>query len=995
MDIVYRCGVGAPAGPEPRRAVDEQLPVRQAPEDVGDGSGLAIVGIGASAGGLRALRGLFASMPSDTGMAFVVVSHHLAGHKSLLPELLGQTTTMRVDQASGGMVVEPDRVYVAPPGSNLAIADGVLRLVAPAASRGPPLPIDAFLCSLAGAARERAVAIILSGTGSDGTLGVKAVKAGAGLVLVQTEKSAEFPGMPASAIATGLADFVVSPEEMCGGLLRWARGSYLVDRTTLSGPETADAGVDGAEFRQILARLDATTGHDFSGYKQATLYRRIQGRQALHQLDRLQDYARFLQEHEEEVYALFQDLLIGVTRFFRDPDAFASLTEPLFALLAARADHASLRVWIPGCSTGEEAYSLAILIHECIGRLHKPLGVQIFASDVDPRAIESARQGRYAEGIAADVSAERLARFFTREDGGYRIGSEIRSMIVFATHDVPADPPFTRLDLVSCRNLLIYLDPELQRRVLELFHYALSPGGLLLLGSSESTTSLDGLFTPLSRRWKLYRRRETARGAIGLTDLPAHRRAARAPGVVLRPPSQSDSVQHALARTFAPPSVLVTERAEIVHVHGRTGAFLEPAQGRASVNLLEMAREGLRAPLSDLLRAVRRTPEQPAERSAHVRTNGEQRRISLVARKLAPPDPLSGLILVSFQELSAAPGSGRPPGPGEARREGEEPDPEPAADAAAQAAQILELQRTRSDLQASIEELENANEELAAGGEELQSANEELEASREEIQSLNEELQTLNAELRAKLTALSEASDDLLNLLSSTAIATLFLDRDLCIKRFTAEVAGIIPLKPSDLGRPLADFAAHVEHQQLASDATEVLRTLVPQEKEVRSDDGETTYLVRIRAYRTAANAIDGVVMTFVDITRLKQLEAAQEAARTHAEAIVETVRQPLITLDGELRVCSVNRAFCMLFGTSAAEVVGREIFDLPGTGWDVRGLRRLLEDVIPSDGVVEDYELACDLPATGRRTVRVDARRMPMGVNLASQILLAISPDA
>jgi len=947
-----------------------------------------IVGIGASAGGLSGFQGFLSHMPTDSGMAFVIISHHQAGQQSLLPELLSHATKMRVEEASEGMVVEPDHVYVAPSGRNLALSGGRLRLAMPTTPRGPPLPIDSFLCSLAHDVGNRAAAIILSGTGTDGTLGVRAVKGESGLILVQDEVSADFPGMPASAVATGLADCVVPPEEMPEHLVAWSRGSYL---RGVAASALATRAMPQEELATILALLRARTGHDFSGYKPSSLHRRIQRRQTLHQLDRSRDYLRFLEEHEQEVRALFQDLLIGVTGFFRDGGAFEALEAPLAELMTAKPDHAVLRVWIPGCSTGEEAYSFAILLAECIGRLGKPLGVEIFATDLDPQAIATARRGRYPEGITADVSKQRLARFFVRQDREFEVKKEIRAMVVFAIHDILGDPPFTRIDIVSCRNLLIYLGVELQRRVLALLHYALNPEGLLLLGSSESTTSAGDLFTPLDRPGKLYRPGGAPLGAIGVAEFPRRRPGARHLRPVTSKGSSSESTARALARAYAPPSVLVTERAEIVHVHGRTGRFLEPAEGRANVNLLDMAREGLRPALTWLLREVERAPERPVRRDARFRANGDYRSVCLVARQLAASDALPGLILVSFEERSAAVEPSPAALGGEVRREHKVLDSE-------RNSLVRELERTRGELQAAIEELQSANEELASSteeaqstNEELQSANEELETSREEMQSLNEELQTVNAELREKVTELSQATDDLLNLLSSTSVATLFLDRDLCVKRFTAEIVEIFPLKLSDVGRPLSDLAAHVHHDRLAEDAAEVLRTLVPEEKEIRSSDGET-YLMRVGAYRTSHNVIDGVVMTFVDITRLKQLEAANEIARTHAEAIVETVRQPLLTVDGGFRVRSANPAFCSLFQTSPEVVVGHEIFELPGAGWDVLALRKLLQEVMPNNTIVEQYELACDFPTTGRQNVCVDARRMPVEGDRPDLILLAIS---
>jgi two-component system CheB/CheR fusion protein len=974
--------------PEEKRPPSGALEVRAE-----DGSPFPVAGIGASAGGLRALQAFFSRVPPECGMAFVVVSHHHAEQQSLLPELLSHSTKIQVDEASEGVVVECDHVYVAPPGRNLALARGMLRLVAPRPSHGPPLPIDSFLRSLANDVRDRAVAIILSGTGTDGTLGVQSVKAASGLVFVQDPESAEFPGMPSSAIATGLADFVGPPEDMPERLFAWARSSYL------QGAPPAEPELpirDREQFTHILALLRARTGHDFSGYKPTTLLRRIQRRQSLQKLERLQDYARFLGQRDEEVHALFQELLIGVTGFFRDGEAFEAVEAALLEILAAKPDHATLRVWVPGCSTGEEAYSFAILLRECIDRLNKPLGAQIFATDLDPQGVDAARQGLYPEGIASDLSKERLARFFSKEDGIYRVKKEIRGMLVFATQDILGDPPFTHMDFVSCRNVLIYLGAELQRRVLALLHYALNPGGLLLLGSSESATNLEELFTPLDRRWKLYRRREAPPGALALTDLPVYRRNAGYSPSIAQQGSSLEAASRLLARTYAPASVLVNDRADIVHVHGRTGGFLEPAQGRASINLLEMAREGLRPALAWLLREVEGVPERPAERSVRIRADAGFRRVRVTARKVASPDPLAGLILVSFEETPTAFEPGSEPRRGTARREGEAPEREGETPSL-----VLELERTRSDLEATIRELQSANEELASSSEEvqstneeLQSANEELETSREEMQSLNEELQTVNAELRARLNELSQASDDLLNLLNSTSVATLFLDRDLCIKRFNPDIAEIIPLQPSDVGRPIADLALRVDHELLTDDAAEVLRTLAPKEREITSIEGETIYLMRIGPYRTSQNAIDGLVMTFVDITRLKEMEAISELARTHAEAIVEAVRQPLLTLDAELRVQSVNRAFCELFETSRDAVEGLEILALPRARWDLPGLRQLLQEILPRHVLVEGYELACEFPTTGRRTVRIDAIRMPVEGDRPTLILLAISAD-
>lgn len=954
---------------DPARKQASERPSRSSPP---------VVGIGASAGGLRALEAFFSRLPADTGLALVVVSHHSPAEKSLLPEILSRSANVAVEEATDGVRLRPDRAYVAPPGRLMELAEGTLRFVVSSRPSTPPLAIDFFLRSLAQDAEERAAAVILSGTGTDGTLGVQAVKAGGGIVLVQEEASAEFPGMPASAIATGLADFVVPPEAMPGRLVAWMRGSRP---RSPAGGEAADA--TGPDYERILGLLRARGDRDFSGYKPGTVLRRIERRQNLHQLASIADYARLLQENEAEVRALSKDILIGVTAFFRDAPAFEALREPLTDLLAGIPEYGVVRAWVPGCSTGEEAYSLAILVRECIEQLDRPLSAQIFATDVDPQAIETARGGSYPLDVATDISQQRLTRSFVEEGGLYQVRKEIREMLIFANQDVLADPPFTRVDIVSCRNLLIYLNGDLQRRVMSLFHYALNPGGLLLLGTSEATTGVDELFEPVDRSWKLYRRSQSTRSTPPAV-IPSYRPAGRTHTAPSPRTSPAESAARLLARNYAPPSALVNGRGDVVHVHGRTGAFLEPAPGRASMNLLEMAREGLRPALSWLLREAARSPERSVEREVRVTVNGHARPARVVARQLAPPDPFAGLVLVSFEESSSVPDGGTAPPPTPARPPGAEASPSPPA---------AELEQVRSDLQATIEQLQSTNEELAssneevqATNEELQSANEELETSREEMQSLNEELQTVNAELRAKVDELSRASDDIENLLNSTSVAILFLDREFRIKRFNTDVERIVRIQPSDVGRPIRDLAVHIDPSDLHEKAELVLRTLVPQEIEVESDTG-AGFLMRVSVYRTRQNVIDGVVLAFVDITRQKELEEA-------ATSIVETVRQPLVTLDGDLIVQTANRAFCDLFRTSLSAVVGRPIFGLPDARWDVPRLRELLYEVIPQDTVVEDYELACDLPLRGERIVRVDARRMQRRGGRETLILLALTVD-
>lgn len=885
-----------------------------------------MVGIGASAGGLEALEELFAAMPADTGMAFVVVTHLHPTHKSLLPELLGRCTSLPVVEAADGVKVEPNRVYVAPPGSMLAILGARLQRMDLPVAPAPRLPIDYFLRSLADDQGERAICVILSGTGTDGTLGLRAVKGGSGMAMVQEPSSARFSGMPASAIATGLADFVLAPRAMPQRLVAYSREPYLAGAEGPAGAlGPAPASMPGAAAREdsdlvpeplqkIFVLLRARTGHDFSGYKPSTIRRRIERRMAVHQIVEPQSYVRLLQSKPEELEILFKELLITVTSFFRDAGAFESLAKSgLAPRLAALPEHASFRVWAPGCATGEEVYSLAILLREGLDAAGRQLDVKIFGTDLDSQAIEVARIGRYPEGIAADVSAARLERFFVGEEGGYRVRREIREMTVFAVQNVIRDPPFTRLDLLVCRNLLIYLNADLQRRILPMFHYALKPGGLLFLGPSETLGGSAGLFDAVDKRWKIYRRRETATSlpvfpatAVAAiapeSDREAQTAAARGRGGTL-----ASAVERLLLGRFAPASVIVGEHGEVVYSHGRTGAFLELAVGKPSLNILDMAREGLRLDLASALREAAEKPGEVVRSGLQVTTNGGPELVELSVRKLREPGPLSGLLLVTFRPLATAAGKASPK-----RR------------TSATVRLERELQATRESLQSTIRELETSNEELKSANEELQSineemqsANEELETSKEEMQSLNEELTTVNAELESKLEELSRSNDDMQNLLNSIEIATIFLDKSLHIARYTEQTKALIHLIPSDIGRPIGDLTFNLIHDRLVADCQEVLRNLVFKQLEVESRDGQW-YLMRILPYRTADNVIDGLVMTFVNISQIKEAQASLRRLAT----ILRDSHDAITVHDLSGAITAWNRGAEMLYGWSEAEAL-------------------------------------------------------------------------
>jgi two-component system CheB/CheR fusion protein len=836
-----------------------------------ENAGFPIVGIGASAGGLEALDAFFEEMPPENSMAFVVITHQAAEHVNLLPDLIQKHTKMSVCEVTIGTPVAPNTIYFPTPGSYLALLQGVLQPMSGEVTYSSlQFPIDYFFRSLADDQKEKAICIVLSGTGTDGTLGVQAVKGMGGMVMVQDEHSAKFAGMPTSAIATGVVDYVLPPDQMPHRLLSFVQGPYLQDTTTSAPAVTLTPDL----LRQIHVLLRNRTRQDFSAYKSSTLQRRIERRMNVHQITSADRYIRFLREHPYEMDLLFQELLIGVTNFFRDPEAFIFLANiALPELLGGRPDDQPFRVWVPSCSTGEEAYSLAIILCEEIERLQKACPLQIFATDLNVQSIEKARNGFYPGGIAEDVSADRLDRFFVKEENGYRIRKEIRELIVFAEQNILTDPPFTKLDLLSCRNMLIYLNPERQRRLVPIFHYSLNTDGILFLGSSETIGGYTDLFATLEPRWKIFKRKESSPTTAPMTDFPVRSRrpegAVAAAGSLSRSPGATlgNLVEKMLIQQFAPPSVIVNERGDIVYIHGLTGHILQLAPGPPTYNVFTMAREGLQM---DLVAAVRKavTQDRPVlYKGVQVRTNGGPTTVDIVVRKIFAPEVLRGLVLVSFLE------STQPPPRRRKAKGGQE-------DAVTQG-RVMELEREiqtlRSTLQNTIEEantateeLKSTNEELQSTNEELQSANEELETSKEEMQSLNEELQTVNSELQNKVEQLARLNDDMQNLLNSTDIATLFLDNELRIKRFTPQTKQVFKLIPGDVGRPIADIVSTLEYKQLDVDALEVLQTLVFKEMEVATRDG-VWYEMRILPYRTSENVIDGLVITFTNITKQKQ----------------------------------------------------------------------------------------------------------------------------
>ncbi len=858
--------------------------------------GFPIVGIGASAGGLEAFEQFFAKIPPDSGMGFVLVPHLDPVHKSMMPELIQRTSRIPVSQAEEGTSVEPDHAYIIPPNKDMSILNGKLVLLHPAESRGFRHPIDFFFRALAQDQGPNAVCIILSGTGTEGTLGLKAVKGEGGLVMVQDPKEAKYDGMPASAVATGLVDDVLPAAQLPERLLGYLKYTSLKREPSLEA--RPEKGMADLKQQRIFSLIRAQTGHDFSLYKQNTILRRIQRRMALHQIDDISDYVVYLQNNKHEVDILFKEFLIRVTNFFRDEDAFEVLKQKVLPLITRDKSYDKpVRVWVPGCSTGEEAYSLAIILREYAQQTMSNFKIQIFATDIDSSAINIARAGTYMDNISVDVSPERLSRYFIKQGDSYKIKEELREMVVFSLHNVIKDAPFSKLDLISCRNLLIYLGSAVQKKILPLFHYALNPGGVLFLGSSENIGDSVDLFKVIDGKWKIF---QTVKMKLIPPVIPG-----------LRP-------------------------------NERFGRERGP----------------------DKIAAVKGTQ----------------------AMKL---DELTEKHLLDRVVFNSVPGrKGGKPGSTGGRTEKKIEDRISELE--------HELKSTREDLQSSIEELETSNEELMStneelqsSNEELQSTNEELETSREELQSVNEELMTVNAELQSKIDELTQANNDMKNLVSSTRIATIFLDNSLRIKSFTPEIVALFSLIGTDIGRPISDIVSKLDYPEFIPDIREVLTTSQLKEKTIRHPEGRW-YLARVLPYRLNNEAVDGVVITFVDVTAHRLL-GVLEPALAIAKGIIETLREPFLVLGPDLKVVSANKAFYQVFHVSHSETAGKFIYDLGNQQWDIPGLRELLEKILPESTELHDFEVEHNFPEIGLRKMLLNARRITREGAGTETILLGI----
>ncbi len=1008
-----------------------------------------IVGIGASAGGLEAFTALLRHLPNDTGMAFILVQHLDPVRESALVALLAKTTSLPVREVTNDMPVKADHIYVIPPGSTLSIADRVLRLQPRRPNAAGYRSIDTFLESLAQDQRERAIGVILSGTASDGTLGLEAIKAEGGITFAQDE-SARYDSMPRSAIAAGCVDFVLDPEGIAKELERISKHPFASNQLEISlSPEddresaiahedddsplpsggegtphtgagraraesgTAREGPGDNGYKKILLLLRSHCGVDFSLYKSTTIRRRIVRRMVLNKHETLAEYAQFLRGNTKELDALYSDVLISVTSFFRNPEAFDALKRDVFPKLFQRGGRDPLRVWVLGCSTGQEAYSIVMAFLEVADEAPREQKLQVFATDLNEALLEKARHGLYAKTLAQDISPERLRRFFVEEEGGYRVSKRLREMVVFARQNLISDPPFSRMDLVSCRNLLIYLEAGLQKKLLPTFHYALKHDGFLFLGGSESVGGFTDLFEPVDRKSKIFSKRAAPATAYHLPIRNERGPALRAPPPHARIRGPVDTregepedyraefnsqreADRVTVNRYAPPGVLANAELQILQFRGPTSAFLEPPTGKASFDILKMARQGLMLPLRAAINQAKKDNKTVRRESVRVGQNGKARTVNVEVVPLKNLRERSFLIL--FEDAEKA-----------TRVTGKTYGKQPHADGKRVTARrkkeevrsIAELERELSEMsdfvqslqeqhEATNEELQASNEEIQSANEELQSINEELETSKEELESTNEELTTVNEEMANRNAELGRLNGDLVNLQSSTNLAILLLGRDLSVRRFSKQAETQFNLLATDIGRPIGGVRHNLDLNDLDDLVRDVIGSIRESEREVQ-DKGGRWYSLRVRPYLTLDNKVDGAVLVLLDIDDLKRVETIVREARDYAQAIIRTARDPLVILHGDLRIVSANDAFYRTFKISPADSEGRLIYDLGNRQWDIPRLRELLEDILPRNSFFDDFEVTHEFERIGRRTMLLNARVLNQADSKSKFILLGV----
>lgn len=976
--------------------------------------GFPIVGIGASAGGIEAFSQLLSPLPTDTGMAFVLIQHLDPTRESMTEEILSRTTKMPVNEVHDGLRVEPNHVYLIPPNHSMAILNGVLSLLPRTETRGQHLPIDFFFQSLAQDQKARAIGVVLSGTASDGSQGIKAIKAEGGLVFAQEPKSAKYDGMPRSAVASGVVDFILPPEEIAFELARIATHPYIAEACDVPQGAVDESGDDkkqtqdhpDASLRKIFLLLRTRMMVDFSNYKHTTLKRRIERRMMVRRTENLAAYAQYLRDHPEEVKALFADLLIHVTEFFRDPESFTAMTDHVFPLLTKKRDNlAPIRIWIPGCSSGEEAYSIVIALVEFLDDSAARIPIQIFATDISEKAIQKARSGVYSESIERTISKERLSRFFEKVEGGYKINKAVRDLCLFSRHDVTSDPPFAKLDLVSCRNVLIYFADVLQKRVLPTFHYALNPDGFLWLGKSEGPGEFSKLFSAIDKTHKIYSKINVATPMTFQFPLASYvpereERALKAPTRERVGPDFEEVVDQIALSKFAPPGVVVNADFEILQFRGRTFPYLEPASGMASNNLFKMARKELLPGLRMLLQAAAKQNKPLRKEGLSYELDGKRREVNI---EVIPANPLAlssqRNFVIFFQEavptLLAKQSISSRRGKTGLKKVGSKN----ALEDQGRRISLLEedlaasreyQQSMTEEFEATKEELTSANEELQSTNEEFQSTNEEMETAKEELQSTNEELSTVNEELQNRNSELVVLGNDLNNLFISTEIPIiLIVGGDRRIRRFTPKAEKYFKLTPSDIGRPISDIKSNFD-LDLDALISHVVETLIPEEKEILGHSGRWLR-VQVRPYKTNDNRIDGAVVVLVDIHDLKERLKTSDVALKYALSVADTVELPFVVLDSDLRLMSANVSFFDYFQIPP-QTTGIGFFDILGIRSDqFKGLQAALNESLTSNDESKKFKVDYESPTIGFRKVQISAKKIQWIGSESEAILVAL----
>jgi two-component system, chemotaxis family, CheB/CheR fusion protein len=958
---------------------------------------IPVVAIGASAGGLEALTAILRALPTDIAMAFMLIQHLDPKRHSILPELLSKATRIPVLEAINAMKIESNRVYVMPSNVDISITDGHFGLTPRIADHKQHLPIDIFMHSLAEVRKSQAIGVILSGTASDGTAGIEAIHAEGGVTFAQTPETAKFDGMPRSAIESGCIDYVLSPEKIAAELVWMSSHPNLRRKPADTRGDPKD---DNHVFDSILNLVSTSHGADFTKYKPNTIHRRTQQRMAALRIASLAVYLTYLGEHPEEVANLSNHVLIPVTEFFRNPEVFEDLANTVYPAIVGKKGEGTLRIWVVACSSGEEVYSLAITLLEFLGARAEGIRIQIFGTDLNEKGIAKARSGIYPDSAMKNVSAERSARFFTKVASGYRVNKAIRDLCIFARQDVIKDPPFSSLDLISCRNFLIYVQPELQEKIISTLHYALNPSGFMVLGNAESAASYPQMFTPLNKKSKIYSKKvgnhrqqrmfKTGRTPIKATALPI------AKAQPISSASQNEAELQQLAdrivlKECAPPGVIVNDTLEILQFRGRTSPYLEPASGRANLNILNMVREELAIALRTAITSARKKVAPVKKKNVAFEHNNKKRMVHL---SVIPMDePASGMgrcYLILFED--AAP-------PIETRDKTSQRLPLNAGDLARRTLleQKRELQAARALLKEHLgaqealrEDYQSANEEMLSANEELQSTNEELETSKEELQATNEELTTVNDELNSNNSTLHLLGNDLKNLLESTVIPIVMVDSGLCIRRLTPTAGTVFKVLPSDIGRPITDIRPDL-NIDLKPLLTTVLRDAVNLEREVQDQQGHW-YRLQVRPYKTLDNRIDGAVLVLMDIDVIKKRNQELVLAGEFTKSIIETMPEPVLVLNADLHILMANHSFYQAFEVKPEATLNRFVYSLGDGQWNKPDLRTLLEEVLPHDRNFLNHEVIYDFPGIGWKSFMLSGRYMVQEPNTAPLILLSLT---